>query len=98
MLVLCGTAFAKYLERVNQRGLFQERRTRLIAGLSKKEDAVFDLGSMTDKFSETGQKVIYRAIEESRRRDHNYLSVEHIFTALGEIESQLFGEAMQSVG
>jgi ATP-dependent Clp protease ATP-binding subunit ClpC len=59
---------------------------------------VFDLGSMTDKFSETGQKVIYRAIEESRRRDHNYLSVEHIFTALGEIESQLFTEAMQSVG
>ncbi len=62
------------------------------------ENIVFDLGSMTDKFSETGQKVIYRAIEESRRRDHNYLSVEHIFTALGEIESQLFGEAMQSVG
>jgi ATP-dependent Clp protease ATP-binding subunit ClpC len=59
---------------------------------------VFDLGSMTDKFSETGQKVIYRAIEESRRRDHNYLSVEHIFTALGDIENQLFHEAMQSVG
>lgn len=59
---------------------------------------MFDLGSMTDKFSETGQKVIYRAIEESRRRDHNYLSVEHIFTALGDIENQLFHEAMQSVG
>lgn len=64
----------------------------------KKDIAVFDLGSMTDKFSETGQKVIYRAIEESRRRDHNYLSVEHIFTALGDIENQLFHEAMQSVG
>lgn len=59
---------------------------------------MFDLGSMTDKFSETGQKVIYRAIEESRRRDHNYLSVEHIFTALGDIENQLFLESMQSVG
>jgi ATP-dependent Clp protease ATP-binding subunit ClpC len=59
---------------------------------------VFDLGSMTDKFSETGQKVIYRAIEESRRREHNYLSVEHILTALGDIEHQLFHEAMQSVG
>lgn len=59
---------------------------------------MFDLGSMTDKFSETGQKVIYRAIEESRRREHNYLSVEHIFTALGDIENQLFQDAMQSVG
>ena len=59
---------------------------------------MFDLGSMTDKFSETGQKVIYRAIEESRRREHNYLSVEHIFTALGDIEKQLFQDAMQSVG
>ncbi|MBI3425846.1 MAG: ATP-dependent Clp protease ATP-binding subunit [Acidobacteria bacterium] len=59
---------------------------------------MFDLGSMTDKFSETGQKVIYRAIEESRRREHNYLSVEHIFTALGDIEHQLFQDAMQSVG
>lgn len=59
---------------------------------------MFDLGSMTDKFSETGQKVIYRAIEESRRREHNYLSVEHIFTALGDIENQLFQDAMLSVG
>ncbi len=59
---------------------------------------MFDLGSMTDKFSETGQKIIYRAIEESRRREHNYLSVEHIFTALGDIENQLFQDAMLSVG
>jgi len=42
--------------------------------------------------------VIYRAIEESRRRDHNFLSVEHIFTALGDVEGALFSEAMQSIG
>jgi len=59
---------------------------------------VLDLGALTDKFSESGQKVIYRAIEESRRRDHNFLSVEHIFTALGDVEGALFSEAMQSIG
>ncbi len=59
---------------------------------------MFDLGPMTDKFSETGQKVIYRAIEVSKGRDHNFLSVEHVFTALSDIEGGLFSETMQSVG
>lgn len=59
---------------------------------------MFDLGPMTDKFSESGQKVIYRAIEVSKSRDHNFLSVEHVFTALSDIEGGLFTETMQSVG
>jgi ATP-dependent Clp protease ATP-binding subunit ClpC len=59
---------------------------------------VIDLGSMTDKFSETGQKVVRRAIELSKSRDHNFLSLVHLFTALGEIESALFSETMQAVG
>jgi len=53
---------------------------------------------MTDKFSETGQKVVRRAIEVSKSRDHNFLSVVHLFTALGEIEGALFSETMQAVG
>ncbi|HEU0176558.1 MAG TPA: ATP-dependent Clp protease ATP-binding subunit [Blastocatellia bacterium] len=53
---------------------------------------------MTDKFSETGQKVVRRAIEVSKSRDHNFLSVVHLFTALGEIETALFSETMQAVG
>jgi ATP-dependent Clp protease ATP-binding subunit ClpA len=53
---------------------------------------------MTDKFSETGQKVVRRAIELSKSRDHNFLSLVHLFTALGEIESALFSETMQAVG
>ena len=59
---------------------------------------MIDLGSMTDKFSETGQKVVRRAIEVSKSRDHNFLSVVHLFTALGEIESGLFAETMQAIG
>jgi ATP-dependent Clp protease ATP-binding subunit ClpC len=59
---------------------------------------VFDLGQLTDKFSESGQKVIYRAIEESKRREQNFLGVEHILSALGEVEGALFTETMQSIG
>ncbi len=59
---------------------------------------MIDLGSMTDKFSETGQKVVRRAIEVSKSRDHNFLSVVHVFTALGDVESALFVESMQAVG
>jgi ATP-dependent Clp protease ATP-binding subunit ClpA len=53
---------------------------------------------MTDKFSESGQKIIYRAIEVSKNRDHNFLSVVHIFNALSDIENSLFNESMQSIG
>jgi ATP-dependent Clp protease ATP-binding subunit ClpA len=66
-------------------------------GVTSKENIVLDLGPLTDKFSESGQKVIYRAIEESRRRDHNFLSVEHIFTAIGEVENALFADMLQAV-
>jgi ATP-dependent Clp protease ATP-binding subunit ClpA len=57
-----------------------------------------DFGQMKDKFSESGQTVVRRAIEVSKSRDHNFLSVEHLFTALSELESVLFTETMQSVG
>ncbi|MGE0102414.1 MAG: AAA family ATPase [Blastocatellales bacterium] len=53
---------------------------------------------MTDKFSDSGQKVVRRAIEISKSRDHNFLSVEHIFTALNELENALFLESMQTIG
>jgi Clp amino terminal domain, pathogenicity island component len=59
---------------------------------------MINLGSMTDKFSESGQKVARRAIEVSKSRDHNFLGVTHIFMALAEIEGPLFVEAMQAVG
>jgi len=53
---------------------------------------------MTEKFSETGQKVIRHAIEISKSRDHNYLSLIHVFTAMSEAESALFIETMQAIG
>jgi hypothetical protein len=58
---------------------------------------MIDLGSMTDKFFEDGQKVVRRAIEVSRSSNHNSLSLSHIFAALSELESALFAETMQSI-
>ncbi len=57
-----------------------------------------DFGSMTDKFSETGQKVVRRAIEVSKSRYHNFLSLLHILAALSEVESALFAETMRAIG
>jgi ATP-dependent Clp protease ATP-binding subunit ClpA len=59
---------------------------------------MLDLGPLTQKFSESGQKVIVRAVEESKRREHNFLSVEHIFYALTEAESEMLTKALQSNG
>jgi ATP-dependent Clp protease ATP-binding subunit ClpA len=53
---------------------------------------------MTDKFSESGKNVVYRAIDESKRRDQNFLSVEHVFRALGEVENGLYKESLQALG
>ncbi len=48
--------------------------------------------------SESGKKVILRAIEVSRIRFLNDLAVEHIFIALSDVERELFNETMQSIG
>jgi|SRR5262245_270149 len=59
---------------------------------------MIDLGSMTDKFSEAGQKVVRRAIEVSKSRDQNFLGLIHLFMALIEDENALFVETMQAIG
>jgi len=56
-----------------------------------------DLAEFQKRFSESGNRVLNRAVEESRRRDHNFIGPEHIFSALAEIERPLFNEVMQSL-
>jgi len=41
-----------------------------------------DLGAYRDKFGESGQRVLEKALGESKRRDQNYITVEHIIHAL----------------
>jgi ATP-dependent Clp protease ATP-binding subunit ClpA len=59
---------------------------------------MIDLGPMTERFALSGQKVVVRAIEESKRLGHNHLSIEHIFAALCDSETRLVEEAAKAAG
>jgi ATP-dependent Clp protease ATP-binding subunit ClpC len=56
-----------------------------------------DLGAYKDKFSDSGQRVLESALNESRRRDQNYVSVEHILHALTDEEADLFNSTMRDL-
>lgn len=58
---------------------------------------MYDFGDFSDRFSESGQRVMKRAIEESRRRDHNFIAPEHIFASILDVERSFFNEVMQSL-
>ena len=49
-----------------------------------------DLEAYKDKFGESGQRVLQNALNESRRRDQNYIAVEHILSGLAKEEPDLF--------
>jgi ATP-dependent Clp protease ATP-binding subunit ClpA len=50
------------------------------------------------KIGPTGQRILDRALEESRRREHSFLANEHLFLAFAQSEWQLFTEVMQDAG
>ena len=56
-----------------------------------------DLGSYKDKFGESGQRILEHALSESRQRDQNFVSVEHILQALMQEEPDLFNSAMREL-
>src|ERR671914_215280 len=56
-----------------------------------------DLGSYRDKFGDSGQRILEHALDESRRRDQNFVSVEHILQALTMEEPDLFNSAMREL-
>ncbi len=58
---------------------------------------MIDFEQFQDKFSESGQRVMKRAYDESRRRDHNQVAPEHVFLALADLERNFFNELMQSL-
>lgn len=57
-----------------------------------------DLQVYKEKFSESGQRILEAALEESRRREQNYVSNEHIVWALATAESGLFSETIRDLG
>src|SRR5919109_4509249 len=56
-----------------------------------------DLGSYKDKFADSGQRILEHALGESRRRDQNFVSVEHILQALTVEEPDMFNSAMREL-
>ena len=56
-----------------------------------------DLSSYKDKFGDSGQRILDHALSESRRRDQNFVSVEHILQALTVEEPDMFNSAMREL-
>jgi ATP-dependent Clp protease ATP-binding subunit ClpA len=59
---------------------------------------VDDLDILVGKVSDTVRRIIDRAIDESRRREHALLTSEHLFLAFAQVRWTLFAEAMGDVG
>src|SRR5688500_6466344 len=56
-----------------------------------------DLRAPKDKFADSAQRVLEHALNESRRRDQNFVSVEHILQALTIEEPDMFNSAMREL-
>ena len=56
-----------------------------------------DIDAYKDKFSESGQRILESALSESRKRDQNYVSIEHILHALAFEEEDLFSSTMRDL-
>ena len=56
-----------------------------------------DIDRYKDKFSESGQRILEQALDESKRRDQNYITIGHILNALTVEEPELFDETMRDL-
>ncbi|MEO7658458.1 MAG: Clp protease N-terminal domain-containing protein, partial [Pyrinomonadaceae bacterium] len=56
-----------------------------------------DIDAYKDKFSESGRRILEVALEESKRRDQNYISIEHILHAIANEETELFNATMRDL-
>ncbi len=58
---------------------------------------VDDLDISPSKIGETAQRIVDRATEEARRREHALLTNEHLFLAFAQVEWDMFAEVMRDV-
>ena len=61
------------------------------------EAPVEDFDIPQSKMAESAQRVVDRAIEEARRREHALLTNEHIFLAFAQVEWDMFAEVMRDL-
>lgn len=59
---------------------------------------MIDFTSLREKLTERAQRIVTIAVEESRRRNHYYLGLEHLFISFIEVERELFEETIRNVG
>ncbi|MGB3097241.1 MAG: ATP-dependent Clp protease ATP-binding subunit [Candidatus Deferrimicrobiaceae bacterium] len=59
---------------------------------------MMEISFYREKLSESGHRMLNTSIEESQRRHHYYLGLEHLFIAFAEQEKTLFRDLMASVG
>ena len=59
---------------------------------------MIDLGNYKDYFSEKVGEILNIAIEESKKRQHSHLGVEHLFLAFSQAEDTFFREVMFDLG
>ena len=56
-----------------------------------------DIDAYKDKFSDSGQRIFQNALDESRKRDQNYITIGHVLNALTVEESDLFNDTMRDL-
>jgi len=62
-----------------------------------REKIMADIDAYKDKFSESGRRILEVALDESKRRDQNYVSIEHILHAIANEETELFNATMRDL-
>jgi ATP-dependent Clp protease ATP-binding subunit ClpA len=58
---------------------------------------VDDLDIPVDRLTEGAKRVMDRAVEDSRRREHSLVTSAHLFVAIAQAEWELFAQAMRQV-
>ena len=56
-----------------------------------------DIDAYKDKFSDSGRRVLESALDESKKRDQNYVAIEHILHAVANEEDDLFTSTMRDL-
>jgi ATP-dependent Clp protease ATP-binding subunit ClpA len=56
-----------------------------------------DIDAYKDKFSDSGRRVLDTALDESKKRDQNYVAIEHILHAVAREEDDLFTSTMRDL-
>jgi ATP-dependent Clp protease ATP-binding subunit ClpA len=56
-----------------------------------------EIDDYKNKFSESGRRVLEVALDESKKRDQNYIAIEHILHALVNEEAELFNATMHDL-